>query len=171
MAHNKQHRSNPFVQPIFLAFAALLLIITTDAQTTSESAAVHSFESESAEKFLSTEFDFLDDFDLEDVGEHERPHEPLRNLKKGSKGILKKIFKSKSALKALYATTRLSANRHGYDTGFDEDACDEFWVENPNPTDEQMQSEQYVKICTFEHATGLAYSAAMVALIASTMAF
>ena len=83
MAHNKQHRANPLALSGLLAFAASLLIITTKAQTINESAAVPSSESESAEKFLSNDDLNLEDFDLEDVGEHERPDELLRNLRGG----------------------------------------------------------------------------------------
>ena len=159
MAHNKQHRANPLALSGLLAFAASLLIITTKAQTTSEAAAAPSSESESAEKFLSNDDLNLEDFDLEDVGEHERPDELLRNLRGGrggggsrggyykgssSRGGYSKWSGRSSAFITLYTTTRLSANRYGYSTGFDESACDKFWVENPTPTDEQMQSEEYV---------------------------
>ena len=152
-----------------LAFTASILLITE--QTTGDFAIALNSESV---KELPDELESA--FDLEDVGQHWLPAE-LRGLKsktsKSKKTSSSSSSKSKSssssarstAFIALYTTTRLSRNRYNHDTGFDEDKCDQFWALNPSPTEEEMNSEEYVKICTYDQASGLAYGAAVVAAI------
>ena len=126
-----------------LAIAASILLITE--QTGSDSAVALNAESV---KHLPDEIEL--NFDLEDVGQHWLPAE-LRGLK-SSKSKKKTKTKSKSssskskssskwdgktaAFVALYSTVRLSSNIYGYETGFDEDRCDEFWELYPEPTEE-----------------------------------
>ena len=129
-----------------LAIAASILLITE--QTGSDSAVALNAESV---KHLPDEIEL--NFDLEDVGQHWLPAE-LRGLKSSKSKKKTKTSKSSSsksssksksssiwdgktaAFVALYSTVRLSRNIYGYETGFDEDRCDEFWELYPEPTEE-----------------------------------
>ena len=124
-----------------LAFTASILLITE--QTGSDSAVALNSESV---KHLPDELE--SNFEMEDVGQHWLPAE-LRSLKSSKSKKKSKSSSSSSSSKSsskwsgksaafitLYTTTRLSSNRYGYDEGFDEDECDQFWALNPDPTEE-----------------------------------